>query len=216
MFGRFREQVAPPSQDRCQGHHKLLPDRIDRRIRHLCEKLLEVGIKESWLQRKDSQRSVVSHRAKGFLTVFHHGLQDHVEFFTRVPKRNLPLCQSQNIELFLRFGDRPADNLLQTEQVCTEPLKVGLLHRKLLFYFGISQEFTRASIDGDHLTWRKTALLDYFRIIDVVAAGLRAKAHESVFRNLVSCRSKSVSIETGGYYDSIAEYQSRRTIPRFI
>src|SRR5271166_4937381 len=173
MFGRFREQVTPPSQARCQGHHKLLPDRIDRRIRHLCEKLFEVGIKKSWLQRKNS-------------------------------------------ELFLRFGDRPADNLLQTEQVCTEPLKVGLLHRKLLFYFGISQEFTRASIDGDHLTWRKTALLDYFRIIDVVAAGLRSKAHESLFRNLVSCRSKSVSIQTGGYYDSIAEYQSRRTIPRFI
>src|SRR5271165_5235701 len=143
MLGRFREQVAPPSQDRCQGHHKLLPDRIDRRICHLCEKLLEVGIKKSWLQRKDSERSVVSHRAEGFLTVFYHGLQDHVEFFTRVPKRDLLLCQTQNIELFLRFGDRPADNLLQTEQVCTEPLEVGLLQGKQIIKQVSMQKLTR-------------------------------------------------------------------------
>src|ERR1700746_4114188 len=100
--------------------------------------------------------------------------------------------------------------------MCIHPLAVGLLHRKLLLYFGIPQEFTRTSIDGDHLTWRKSALLDDFRVIDFVGAGLRAKGDESFFRNLVSCRSKSVSIQTSGDCDSIAEYKSGRAIPRLI
>ena len=91
MFRCRSEQITAPSQECCQGHHEFFADRIDRRIGHLREELFEVGVKQPWLQRKNSQRRVITHRSERFLAILDHRFQNHVEFFTRVPERYLQL-----------------------------------------------------------------------------------------------------------------------------
>ncbi len=58
------EQVRPRSDDRDEAHHELFTDRVDRRVRHLREVLLEVGEQRLGLVRQRRDRRVVAHRAR--------------------------------------------------------------------------------------------------------------------------------------------------------
>ncbi len=55
-FGVLGKQVALPAHDGVKRHDELLADRVDRRVRHLCEELREVGVKQARLEREDGQR----------------------------------------------------------------------------------------------------------------------------------------------------------------
>ena len=47
LGGAFEvEQVRPRPDERDEAHHQLLADRVDRRVRHLREVLLEVGVQQ--------------------------------------------------------------------------------------------------------------------------------------------------------------------------
>ena len=63
------EQVRPRTDERHERHHELLADRIDRRIRHLREQLLEVVVEDLRPVRQHRQRRVVAHRADRLLAV---------------------------------------------------------------------------------------------------------------------------------------------------
>ena len=58
------EQVRPRPDDRDEAHHELLADRIDRRVRHLREILLEVGEEQLRPVRQRRDRRVGAHRAR--------------------------------------------------------------------------------------------------------------------------------------------------------
>ena len=59
LRGAFEvEQVRPRPDEGHERHHELLADRVDRRVRHLREVLLEVGVQQ--LRRLDSAEIGVS------------------------------------------------------------------------------------------------------------------------------------------------------------
>ena len=87
------EQVRPRPDERDEAHHELLADRVDRRIRHLREQLLEVAVEHLRTVGEHRQRRVVAHRADGFLAVRRHRRQDHLQVFLRVAERLLPIEQ---------------------------------------------------------------------------------------------------------------------------
>ena len=61
------EQIRPRPDDGDEAHHQLFADRIDRRVGHLREVLLEIGEQRLRLVRQRRDRRVVAHGADRFL-----------------------------------------------------------------------------------------------------------------------------------------------------
>ena len=69
MLGRLVEQVSLRADERLHAHHDRLADRVDRRVRHLREELLEVGVEQRPPVGQHGERRVVAHRADRLLGV---------------------------------------------------------------------------------------------------------------------------------------------------
>ena len=87
------EQVRPRTDERHERHHELFADRVDRRVGHLREQLLEVVVEDLRPVRQHRQRGVVAHRADRLLAVHRHRRQDHLQVFLRVAERLLAVEQ---------------------------------------------------------------------------------------------------------------------------
>ncbi len=89
------EQVRPRADDRDEAHHQFLADRVDRRVGHLREVLLEIG--EEQLrpigQRRD--RRVVAHGADRFFAGRRHRRHQDFEVFLGVAEHLLAIEQRQ-------------------------------------------------------------------------------------------------------------------------
>ena len=88
-----RKQVRPRADEGDERHDEFFANRIDWRVRHLREQLLEVVVEDLWPVRQYRQRRVVAHRADGFLTVLRHRRQDDLEIFLAVTESLLPVEQ---------------------------------------------------------------------------------------------------------------------------
>ena len=87
------EQVRPRPDERDEAHHQLFADRIDRRVGHLREVLLEIGVEQLRLVRQRRDRRVGAHRADGFLARRRHRRHQELEVFLRVAERLLAIEQ---------------------------------------------------------------------------------------------------------------------------
>ena len=93
VLGRLVEQVALRADARLHAHHDRLADRVDRRVRHLREELLEVRVEERLAVGEHGERRVVPHRADRLLGVPRERREDHVHVLLRVAERELALAQ---------------------------------------------------------------------------------------------------------------------------
>ena len=87
------KQVWTRADKRHQAHHQFFADRVNRRIGHLREVLLEVGVKQLGLIRQNRDRRIGSHRTHSLLPRCRHGCQQQLEVLGRVTKRLLPVEQ---------------------------------------------------------------------------------------------------------------------------
>ena len=87
------EQIWPRPDERDEAHDEFLADRIDRRIGHLREVLLEIGVEQLRLGRERRDRRVRAHRAHGFLACRRHRRHQDREVFLAVAERLLPIEQ---------------------------------------------------------------------------------------------------------------------------
>ena len=117
------EQVRPRADDRHEAHDEFLADRIDRRVRHLREVLLEVGEQQLRLVRQRRDRRVGAHRAGAFFAGRGHRRHQDVDVFLGVAERLLAIEQRQVRQRALVGGLR---QLLQHELGAVEPLAVGM------------------------------------------------------------------------------------------
>ena len=117
------EQVRPRADDRHEAHDELLADRIDRRVRHLREVLLEVGEQQLRLVRQRRDRRVGAHRAGRFLAGRGHRRHQDVDVFLGVAERLLPIEQRQVRDRALVGG---LGQLFQHQLGAVEPLAIGM------------------------------------------------------------------------------------------
>ncbi|MBA7587629.1 hypothetical protein ES708_29660 [subsurface metagenome] len=89
MFGCLVEYISLSPEKRGQRHDEVFTDWIDRRIRYLCEYLLEVIKQKLRLVGQHRKRSIVPHRSDGFPGVGRHGNHDRIQVFTRIPEHKL-------------------------------------------------------------------------------------------------------------------------------
>ena len=78
------EEVRTRADERDEAHHQLFADRVDRRVRHLREVLLEIGVQQLRLRRQRRDRRVGAHRADGFLALLGHRRHQELDAFLRV------------------------------------------------------------------------------------------------------------------------------------
>ena len=93
VLGRLVEQVPLRADARLHAHHDRLADRVDRRVRHLREELLEVRVEERLAVGEHGERRVVPHRADRLLGVPRERREDHVHVLLRVAERELAVAQ---------------------------------------------------------------------------------------------------------------------------
>ena len=93
VLRRLVEQVALGADARLDAHHDRLADRVDRRVRHLREQLLEVRVEERLPVGEDRERQVVAHRADRLLGVPRERREDHLHVLLRVAERELAPAQ---------------------------------------------------------------------------------------------------------------------------
>ena len=91
---------SPPDAGQDRGD-QLLADRVERRVGHLREELLEVVEQRLRAVGEDGQRGVGPHRAERLLAVVAHRAEDELEVFQRVAEGLLAVQQ----RLVVRAGD---------------------------------------------------------------------------------------------------------------
>ena len=87
------KQVRPRPDEGDQAHHQFLADRVDRRVGHLREVLLEIGVEQLGLVGQRRDRRVVAHRAHRFLAGRGHRRHQELEVFLRVAEGLLAVEQ---------------------------------------------------------------------------------------------------------------------------
>ena len=155
-FGPGLQQVAlAPGTGEDRGH-QLLADRVQRRVRHLGEELLEVVEQRLGTFGEHGQGRVVAHRADRFLAVCPHRAEDVLEVFQRVAERLLALEQRPGIGPGNVRGRRQVG---QRHHELAEPLAVGLGRGDLMLELIVVDDPALFQIDQEHLARFEPSLL---------------------------------------------------------
>ena len=149
LFRRFFENVAVVADVSREAHHEFFTNRVNRRVRHLGEQLLEIVEQRLRLVREHCKSGVVTHGAKRFCACLCHRLQNYAQVFGRISKtflldkqigRNVGRIDfaEEAADAHLVFGDPAAIRLT----ACHERLHFGILQDTVIFDIEID-DFTR-------------------------------------------------------------------------
>ena len=106
VLRRLGEQVALLAERGEERHHRALEDRVDRRIRHLREQLLEVVEEQPRTVGQARQRRILAHRADGFLAVADHRRDQDAEILAGVAEDLLAHEARLGIRVVIDLGAR--------------------------------------------------------------------------------------------------------------
>ena len=125
VLRRLVEQIALRADARTHAHHERLADRVDRRIGHLREQLLEVRVEKRLTARERGERRVVTHRADRFLRVPRKRREDRLHVLLCIAEEQLAGAQ----RLGGRRGRRRGGQLGEPQLLLLDPGAVGLSGR---------------------------------------------------------------------------------------
>ena len=191
MVRRLIQKVPLPAQHHIQTHHRPLPYRINRRIRHLRKRLLEVARQQPRPHRQNRQRHIISHRVNPFLPLLQHRHQREIDLLLRPSKRRLPLRQPQHIHITtphlrcLRCQTRPP----------LQPLPVRLAPRQLRLDLRIETHPALHRVHLQNLTRRQPPLPDHLRIIQRNDPHLGSQRKNPVLRQLPPARPQPIPVQ---------------------
>ena len=174
LRGAFEvENVRARADERHEAHDELFADRVDRRVRHLREVLLEVGVQQLRLRRQRRDRRVGAHRADGFLAALGHRRHQELQALLRVAERLLQIEQP-DVRLLRRRA------ALRQRQVGNEDLRA--LQPRLIRVAGgdlglqllVGDDAALLEVDEQHLARLQAPLLDDRLLRNRQHAGFRA------------------------------------------
>ncbi len=122
------EDVRPRPDEGDEAHDELLADRVDRRVRHLREVLLEVGVEELRLVGERRDRRVRAHRADRLLAGDGHRLHEELQVLLRVAEGLLAIEQRHVRAALARLHGL---QVLEHDLGALEPVLVGMGGREL-------------------------------------------------------------------------------------
>ena len=205
------EQVRPRADDRDQAHDQLLADRIDRRVGHLCEVLLEIGEQELGLVGQRRDRRVVAHGADRLLALERHRRHQDAQVLLRVAEGLLTIEQR---EIGERSFPRRGRKVLEHDLGALEPILVGMALGQRALELLVGNEAALVEIDQQHLAGLQPPLLHDFAFRDRQHAHFRGHDDALVAGDEVACRAQAVAVERGADLAAVGEGDRGRTVPR--
>ena len=215
MRGAFQvENVRARADERHEAHDELLADRVDRRVRHLREVLLEVGVQQLGLRRQRRDRRVVAHRADGLLAALRHGRHQQLEALLRVAERLLQIEQPRRSTSSRRarcFGSGRSET-----RICVRfsHVSYGLLRGDLRLQLLVGDDAALLQVDEQHLARLQAPLLHDRLLRHGQHAGFRGHDHEVVLGHEVARRAQAVAVERGADLAAVGEGHRGRAVPR--
>ena len=212
LRGAFEiEQVRPRPDDRDQAHDNLLADRIDRRVRHLGEVLLEVGEQQLRLVRQRRDRRVGAHRADGFLALRRHRRHQELQVLLGVAEGLLAIEQR---EVGDRRGGGGGRQFLQHDLGVLEELLVGMAARQRGLELLVRNEAALLEIDQQHLAGLQPPLRDDVFFRNRQHAHLGRHDDAVIARDEIARRAKAVAVERRADLPAVGECDRGGAVPR--
>ena len=128
VFGFRVQQIPFRPDDRLHRGHQLLTNRVQRWVRDLREKLLEVVVERLWTVRQHGQGRICPHRSDRLLAVRGHRPEDVFHVLQRIAERHLLLEQCG---AGWRRGSFHLWDALDRDQVLLQPIPVRVLGGQL-------------------------------------------------------------------------------------
>ncbi len=194
-----------------QRHDQLLTYRVDRRIGHLREKLLEVVVESLVPVGQHRQGGVRAHRAGRFLAVVDHRLEDDLDVFLGVAEGLLAIKHGSNryLNLFSRCRQ-----VVELYADFFNPLAIGLGVGQRVLEFLVVDDAPLFHIDQEHLARLQTPLLDNFLFRNWQDAGFGSHDHHVVVGHQVAGRTQAVAVERRANLAPVGKRHRRRAVPR--
>ncbi len=186
--------------------------RVDRRVRHLREVLLEVGVQELRLRRQRRNGRVVAHGADRLLALRAHRRHEELEALLRVAERLLQIEQA-DVGLGLRLLGRQRQ-IGNHDLRALHPGLVGVLRRQLGLQLVVGDDAALLEIDEQHLARLQPPLLDDLLFRHDVHAGFRRHDDEIVLGHEVARGAQAVAVERGADLAAVGEGHGGRAVPR--
>ena len=205
-----REQVRPRPDERDERHHELFADRIDRRIRHLREQLLEVAVEHLRPPGQHRQRGVVAHRPDRFLARARHRREDDPEILLRVAERLLAVEQ-RHLGVLRRRGLR---QVVERDPRALDPLAVRLRRGERALQFGVVDDAALLGIHEQHLSRLQPPLLDDLALRNVEHADFGGHHDVVVVGDDEARGPQAVAVERRADLPAVGERHRGGTVPR--
>ena len=205
------EQVRPRPDERDEAHHELLADRIDRRVGHLREVLLEVGVEQLRLVRQRRDRRVGAHRADRLLAGRRHRREQEREIFLGIAEGLLAIEQR---DVGARSARLDGIELLEHDLGLFEPLPVGMGARQRLLDLGVGDDAMLVQVDEQHLAGLQAPLGDDAFLGNGQHAHLGGEHEEAVVGDEVARGPEAVAVERRADLAPVGESHGGRAVPR--
>ena len=204
------KQVRPRADERHQRHHEFLADRIDRRVRHLREQLLEVVVEDLGTVRQHRQRGIVAHRSERLLAVLSHRRQQQLHILLRIAERLLAVEQRD-----LRWRRRRRlGHVFESQPAPVDPFAIRLLRGQRPLQFLVVDDAALVQIDQQHLARLQAPLLDDSGLGNIEHPDFRRHDDQVVVGDDEARRPQAVAVERGADLAAVGERHRRRAIPR--
>ncbi len=152
---RLLQQVPLRTDRRHQRSDDLLADRVERRIGHLGEQLLEIVVEQLRTIGEDRQRRVVPHRADRFGGVGGHRGHQNPQVFQRVAKR--PLQRQQGL-VQMPVDRHDGGQIVDPPLMLANPLPIRTLRGQRMLDLFVGDDPPLGRIDQEHPAGRKRPL----------------------------------------------------------
>ena len=211
LLGLVRIQnVAEVLEPRAQAHHAALAQGVDGRICDLAEILPEEVAHRTIGRGQDGRGRIVAHRADGFLSAFRHRRKDQLKCFQRKACGRLAAQQIFAVE---EDGLRSGTDFRLELNHRLEPLFIRRLSGKVINDLAVIVELARLKVRRDHAARRDRSALGNLVIAERAHPCLGADRKDTVRRQSITQRAKTVAVEAGDSPTAIEGRDAGRAIP---
>mmetsp|Transcript_41077 Transcript_41077/g.87663 ORF Transcript_41077/g.87663 Transcript_41077/m.87663 type:complete len:462 (-) Transcript_41077:868-2253(-) len=210
--GRISE-IPPDAERHVDTHDDALAQRVDGRVGHLREALLEVVVDGVRLLREYGERRVLAEREERLLARVGHVANLHLEVLER-PAEGGELLDHVAGHLASHLGvEGPR---LDHGAPLLEPLGVGRLAREIELDAKVLLEISRLEVERDHVARAEPPLAHHVLVVNLDDAGLRHEADEAILGLQEAGGTQAVAVERRAELFAVAEDEERRPVPRLL
>jgi len=204
------EQVPLGPDRRRHGRDHLLADRVERRVRDLRKRLLEIVVQQVRPIRQHGQRRVGAHGTDRLLAVQRHGGQQQPQVLIRVAEHLLPL-RDRLVPGARKVGGRT--QLVDVHEVVADPVRVRMRGGELPLQFLVGHDAAARGVHEEDASGLHAPLEDDLLRLQVEHADFRRHHHQAVARDAIARRAQAVPVQYGADDRPVREGDRRRAVP---